>query len=460
MLMSAGARATGRVRVGRRRGTMAGGGRPRPELGRPVRVRRAHDRRSTAVPPARAPARTGATWRSSRAPEAAEQAGFRSCRRCRPRETGPATRGRRWCARPAACSPRTAARPWRLGALAERGGRQPAPSAAHVQGRARRHPAAVRGRPPPGRLQGTAEEGRFRDRSALRRRLRIEQPPLRGRAGAAGDDAGDVSPRRARACRSATPWPRSPLGSLLVAATARGVAAVSLGDSRGRAGSRPARRIPAGGDPRATTRARSAGWRWCSAHIAGTAPARGPAPRRAGDRLPAPRVAGAARDPARPDPVVLRGGAADREPHRRARRRAGLREQPRGPHRPLPPRGRGRRRPRRLSVGRRHASAPSSTRRRRAAARPREAARRPSPALTPRLTPSRGAGRTIPAVITGFNTDVKYRGVVYHVQTEDKGTANPMIETLIYKGGEILGSRRLPYARPGQARRRARHHPA
>lgn len=49
-------------------------------------------------------------------------------------------------------------------------------------------------------------------------------------------------------------------------------------------------------------------------------------------------------------------------------------------------------------------------------------------------------------MITGFNTDVKYRGVVYHVQTEDKGTANPLIETLIYKGGEILGSRRLPYA--------------
>jgi hypothetical protein len=49
-------------------------------------------------------------------------------------------------------------------------------------------------------------------------------------------------------------------------------------------------------------------------------------------------------------------------------------------------------------------------------------------------------------VITGFNTDVKYRGVVYHVQTEDKGTSNPLIETLIYKGGEILASRRLPYA--------------
>jgi len=49
-------------------------------------------------------------------------------------------------------------------------------------------------------------------------------------------------------------------------------------------------------------------------------------------------------------------------------------------------------------------------------------------------------------VITGFNTDVKYRGVVYHVQTEDKGEVNPLIETLIYKGGEILGSRRLPYS--------------
>jgi hypothetical protein len=49
-------------------------------------------------------------------------------------------------------------------------------------------------------------------------------------------------------------------------------------------------------------------------------------------------------------------------------------------------------------------------------------------------------------VITGFNTDVKHRGMVYHVQTEDKGAGNPVIETLIYKGGEILGAKRLPYA--------------
>jgi hypothetical protein len=49
-------------------------------------------------------------------------------------------------------------------------------------------------------------------------------------------------------------------------------------------------------------------------------------------------------------------------------------------------------------------------------------------------------------VITGFNSDVKFRGLVYHVQTEDKGKENPLIESLIYKGGEILASRRLPYA--------------
>ena len=48
-------------------------------------------------------------------------------------------------------------------------------------------------------------------------------------------------------------------------------------------------------------------------------------------------------------------------------------------------------------------------------------------------------------MLTGFNTDVKYNGKVYHVQTEDKGTANPVIETLIYLGGEIIEARRTSY---------------
>jgi len=48
-------------------------------------------------------------------------------------------------------------------------------------------------------------------------------------------------------------------------------------------------------------------------------------------------------------------------------------------------------------------------------------------------------------MITGFNTDVEYDGRVYHVQTEDKGRGNPVVESLVYTGGEILTSRRAPY---------------
>ncbi|MDX1390405.1 MAG: hypothetical protein R3344_14545, partial [Acidobacteriota bacterium] len=48
-------------------------------------------------------------------------------------------------------------------------------------------------------------------------------------------------------------------------------------------------------------------------------------------------------------------------------------------------------------------------------------------------------------MITGFNTDIDYEGQVYHVQTEDKGKDNPVVETLVYTGGEILETRRLHY---------------
>jgi hypothetical protein len=48
-------------------------------------------------------------------------------------------------------------------------------------------------------------------------------------------------------------------------------------------------------------------------------------------------------------------------------------------------------------------------------------------------------------VITGFNTDVEHDGVVYHVQTEDKGVDSPLILSLVYAGGAILASKRAPY---------------
>ena len=49
-------------------------------------------------------------------------------------------------------------------------------------------------------------------------------------------------------------------------------------------------------------------------------------------------------------------------------------------------------------------------------------------------------------MLTGFNTDFRYKGTVYHVQTEDNGVGNPYIVTLLYKGGAILASRKTSYA--------------
>jgi hypothetical protein len=49
-------------------------------------------------------------------------------------------------------------------------------------------------------------------------------------------------------------------------------------------------------------------------------------------------------------------------------------------------------------------------------------------------------------MITGFNTDVDHDGRVFHVQTEDKGEGNPVIESLVYSRGEIIESRRTSYA--------------
>lgn len=48
-------------------------------------------------------------------------------------------------------------------------------------------------------------------------------------------------------------------------------------------------------------------------------------------------------------------------------------------------------------------------------------------------------------MITGFNTDVEHEGVVYHVQTEDKGLETPLILSLVYTGGAILASKRARY---------------
>lgn len=62
------------------------------------------------------------------------------------------------------------------------------------------------------------------------------------------------------------------------------------------------------------------------------------------------------------------------------------------------------------------------------------------------VTTSRDPIRRRPQMITGYNTDVRHNEVVLHVQTEDKGSDNPFIESLVYVGGQVLAAKRSAYA--------------
>ncbi len=49
-------------------------------------------------------------------------------------------------------------------------------------------------------------------------------------------------------------------------------------------------------------------------------------------------------------------------------------------------------------------------------------------------------------MLVGYNTNITYKGNVYHVQTEDSGLKNPIIVTLLYIKGTILSSKKTNYA--------------
>jgi hypothetical protein len=49
-------------------------------------------------------------------------------------------------------------------------------------------------------------------------------------------------------------------------------------------------------------------------------------------------------------------------------------------------------------------------------------------------------------MLVGYNTNISYKGTVYHIQTEDSGKNNPVIVTLLYAQGAILASRKTSYA--------------
>ena len=47
--------------------------------------------------------------------------------------------------------------------------------------------------------------------------------------------------------------------------------------------------------------------------------------------------------------------------------------------------------------------------------------------------------------VFGFNTDVKVGKTVFHVQTEDRGAGNPVLDTTIYVKGRVLAKRGTSY---------------
>ena len=49
-------------------------------------------------------------------------------------------------------------------------------------------------------------------------------------------------------------------------------------------------------------------------------------------------------------------------------------------------------------------------------------------------------------MVVGFNHNVMYKGEMFHIQTEDSGINNPHIITLLYRGGNIISSKKTSYA--------------
>lgn len=49
-------------------------------------------------------------------------------------------------------------------------------------------------------------------------------------------------------------------------------------------------------------------------------------------------------------------------------------------------------------------------------------------------------------MLVGYNHNIRYKGEVFHVQTEDSGINTPHIITLLYLGGNIIASKKTSYA--------------
>lgn len=49
-------------------------------------------------------------------------------------------------------------------------------------------------------------------------------------------------------------------------------------------------------------------------------------------------------------------------------------------------------------------------------------------------------------MLTGFNTNIRHRGVLFHVQSEDSGRDHPHVITHLFHGGSIMASQKSSYS--------------
>jgi hypothetical protein len=47
--------------------------------------------------------------------------------------------------------------------------------------------------------------------------------------------------------------------------------------------------------------------------------------------------------------------------------------------------------------------------------------------------------------MSGYNTDIEHNGLMFHVQTQDQGMSAQYVESIVYKSGKVLASRRTYY---------------
>jgi len=45
----------------------------------------------------------------------------------------------------------------------------------------------------------------------------------------------------------------------------------------------------------------------------------------------------------------------------------------------------------------------------------------------------------------GVNTEIEQKGVTFHVQTQDQGTSAHYVESVVYRSGKVISSRRTYY---------------